>query len=373
MHKLTQSIAEEIVATGPITFARFMERALYDPIGGYYSQPKRPLGKRGDFYTSVSVGKVFGELLACQCARWLEAWPGGSENPAFTVLEAGAHDGQLAADILHWLRQWRPQLFRSIRYTIVEPLPARTQAQQERLAEFQGQMDWRQDLPPPGSLDGVIISNELLDAFPVHRISWSARDRIWWEWGVAWREEQFAWERLGPWTGPDPFESLSTSEGVEAGEMETLRGVLPEGYFVEMGLAARNWWQAAAQALRRGWLCALDYGFDHPLDQWRPERLAGTLRAYREHRVCSEILADPGAQDLTAHVDFVALKAIGERVGLRSNPIVGQAQFLAQIMAAQPGTGWAADWTPAQCRQVQTLIHPDHLGRAFRVLIQQRE
>jgi len=140
-----------------------------------------------------------------------------------------------------------------------------------------------------------------------------------------------------------------------------------------MGLAARDWWSKAAQSLRRGWLCALDYGFDHRLDQWRPERLTGTLRAYREHRISSDILADPGAQDLTAHVDFVALREVGERAGLRSAPILSQSQFLTQIVAAQQGTPWEAEWTPSRCRQFQTLIHPDHLGRAFRVLMQQRD
>src|SRR5947208_12960265 len=119
MNRLAQQIHDEIRRNGPVPFAEFMRRALYDPTHGYYSRAQKQIGRRGDFFTSVSVGSFFGELLAFQFARWIEALP--KLQTGFQIMEAGAHDGQLAFDILEAMAAHEPALFKSLEYWLVEP------------------------------------------------------------------------------------------------------------------------------------------------------------------------------------------------------------------------------------------------------------
>src|SRR5262245_59530096 len=188
---LESLLRREIESQGPISFARFMELALYCPDSGYYERSPTGIGRAGDYYTSVSVGPGFGGLLARQFAQWL---PEGSVQ----LVEAGAHDGSLARDILTWLRDNVPSLFGRLAYWIVEPSPNRQKWQQKRLDEFAGKIRWFGDFP--GHVTGVIFSNELLDAFPVRRFGW---DGSWFEWGVTVEGDRFAWARLAGDAAPE--------------------------------------------------------------------------------------------------------------------------------------------------------------------------
>jgi SAM-dependent MidA family methyltransferase len=172
-------IQNEIRSKGPMTFARFMDLALYAP-DGYYEKP-RPIGKAGDFYTSVSVGPLFGELLARQFSTWLR------ETETFQIVEAGAHDGSLARDILRWFETNSIK----VEYVIVEPSSERRQWQQQTLENFHNRVRWEQNLP--NNIRGVIASNELLDAMPVHRLRWDAAKRNWSEWFVASDVDKLIW------------------------------------------------------------------------------------------------------------------------------------------------------------------------------------
>jgi SAM-dependent MidA family methyltransferase len=150
-----------------------------------------------------------------------------------------------------------------------------------------------------------------------------------------------------------------------------LMAVLPDGFSTEVCTAAVDWWLEAATALKRGWLLTLDYGL--AAEQFiSPERAEGTLRAYGRHQQSPDLLARPGEQDLTAHVNLTALQKAGESAGLKTEGVVAQGEFLTRI--AQ--TTWIdesgfADWTATRTRQFQTLTHPEHLGR-FKLLIQTR-
>jgi len=152
LNEVAKRIANEIAVRGAISFARFMDLALYCPILGYYEKKKDSTGRRGDFFTSVSVGSLFGELLAYQFAEWIEQSlvqvPKTRIQPEDSVhiVEAGAHDGCLAKDILTWLRQWRPALFDQLTYLIVEPSSRRQQWQRELLEEFSVLVIWIGDL-----------------------------------------------------------------------------------------------------------------------------------------------------------------------------------------------------------------------------------
>lgn len=352
-------IREEIRRAGVISFARFMELALYCPETGYYEAGKDNVGRGGDFITSVSAGSLFGELLAFQFAEWLAELR--IADCRLRIVEAGAHDGRLAADILNWLQWHRAELFSQIEYLILEPSVTRRAWQQKTLAGFSN-VRW---LPafaagqPP--VHGVIFSNELLDAFPVRRFGWDAKAQQWFEWGVALAGENFVWHKIPRSQIPDPRPQLPSS----------LLAVLPDGYIMEDSPAAASWWREAAAHLARGKLLAIDYGFAGD-EQISPARRHGTLRAYHRHQVSDDLLARPGEQDLTAHVNFPALQQAGGTAGLTTETFSAQPQFLTRIFSRAVKAGSFARLDTKQVRQFQTLTHPEHLGRAFRVLVQGR-
>ena len=396
MSPLSEIIRREAAQRGVLSFARFMELALYCPVHGYYETKKDNPGRHGDFYTSVGVGELFGQLLAFQFAEWLEevrsATSLRSEAMArqeceVRIIEAGAHDGRLAKDILAWLQLNRPELLDQIEYWIIEPSARRQEWQGETLREFAPRVRWFAGFQsllqertchsspatrhPP--LRGVIFSNELLDAMPVHRFGWDAQNKKWFEWGVAVDGEKFVWAKIQtpdarPQT-PDPG----------------LLAVLPDGYTIETCPAAESWWREAANILGHGKLLTIDYGYTAD-ELFSPGRTRGTLRAYFRHHAGDDILANVGEQDLTAHVNFSAIQAAGESVGLRTEMFSTQSQFLTRILekaskdnslgelvSPKSDGGESEDgWTAAQARQFQTLTHPEHLGRAFRVLVQSR-
>ena len=362
-----EHIREEIRKADVIPFARFMELALYCPETGYYERNLDNVGRHGDFITSVSVGSLFGELLAFQFSKWLEELePFKIKNKKLKILEAGAHDGKLAADILNWLQIHRPKLFSEIEYVIIEPSPVRKKWQQETLREFSNVRWLNCQLSTLNSqLSGILFSNELLDAFPVHRFGWYAKEKKWFELGVALNGEIFVWSRIIPHSSdaalPSAICHLPSS----------LLEVLPDGYTIESSPAAENWWRDAAQFLIHGKLLAIDYGFTDS-EMISPARTNGTLRAYAQHRISDNLLANPGEQDLTAHVNFTAIKKVGEGAGLKTETFCTQPQFLTPILGAAVKENIFTTLDAKQVRQFQTLTHPDHLGRAFRVLVQSR-
>jgi SAM-dependent MidA family methyltransferase len=369
-------VRSEIALRGPISFARFMELSLYHPDGGYYEQAREQIGKRGSFYTSVSVGSVFGELLAFAFSAELAELGSGR----LCMVEGGAHDGQLAGDILGWLRDWRPGLFARVEYCILEPSPRRRALQQQRLRPFGDRVKWHRgwEQVGRGAVRGVIFANEMLDALPVHRLGWNARERHWFEWGVAIEEGRFTWVRLpclasGGHAAADCAEDR-TEDWLRAAPVPPagLERVLPDGFTIDFCPAARRWWHAAARALLAGSLLTLDYGLT-TAEVFSAARGRGTLRAYQRHTVSRRLLESPGTRDLTAHVNFSDLMETGEAAGLRTAVLVSQETFLLGIMSATERQAETFPlWTVPRRRQLQTLVHPEHLGRSFRVLRQYR-
>ena len=380
MQPLIELIRHEIVAHGVLPFSRFMELALYCPDYGFYEVKKDNPGRRGDFYTSVSVGELFGQLLAFQFSRWLETEIGGRESPA-RIIEAGAHDGTLARDILAWLQLGRPELFERTQYCIVEPSARRRAWQEEKLETLAPHVRWFDNLqavcrptpvhPPstPG-LSGVIFGNELLDAMPVRRFGWDAAVKQWFEWGVALEGEKFIWTRIQKAEVGSQRSEPNLPTALRHLPSDLL-AVLPEGYTLEMSPAAENWWREAASVLEHGRLLTMDYGFD--AGEWlSPGRLRGTLRAYFRHHVTDDLLANVGEQDLTAHVNFAEIQTAGEAAGLTTEIFSMQAHFLTRILDQAVRDKSFGEWNASRTRQFQTLTHPEHLGRAFRVLVQSR-
>ena len=359
-----------------------MELALYCPVYGFYEKEKDTVGRAGDFYTNVSVGSLFGELLAFQFAEWLESEV-RSQKSEVRIIEAGAHDGQLAKDILSWLQLQRPELFGQIEYWIIEPSARRQEWQQETLKLFAPRVRWFTDFEDlklnsdkaragtqNSKLSGIIFSNELLDAMPVHRLGWDANQRTWFEWGVAVEGERFVWAKIQRSEVRSQKSELDLPSAISH-LPSSLLAVLPDGYTIEINPAAENWWCEAASALNRGRLVAIDYGFTAP-ELFSPARTNGTLRSYCAHHHAENVLANPGEQDITAHVNFAAIQAVGEKAGLKTESLISQPQFLTRIVERISKTDPAFEWTPSRTRQFQTLTHPEHLGRAFRVLVQSK-
>ena len=196
MNSLALQIQDEIRRDGPVSFARFMELALYAPGLGYYER-QREIGRRGDFFTSVSVGPLLGELLGFQFAQWL-----GRDAPfdRLQIVEAGAHEGALAADILGWLRRRRPDLLARLEYCLVEPSPARRSWQEQTLRDWLACIKWVSNISEAASerASRIIFCNEFLDAMPVHRLAWNAAGKRWEECRVACENGVFVWQPAAP-------------------------------------------------------------------------------------------------------------------------------------------------------------------------------
>ena len=366
VNALDEIVRREIQAHGTLSFSRFMELALYHPEHGYYERLARRIGRSGDFFTSVSVGPLFGELLGFQFAEWTRSLV----DAPVQLVEAGAHDGRLALDILNYWREYQPTLFDGAEYWIIEPSLRRQHWQRRTLERHHQKVRWctALDQLPAAGVRGVIFSNELLDAFPARRFAWNPQQRTWFEWGVRLEQGHLVWGRMddaaeGPSGCPEP--ALPTS-----GMSSNCLDLLPDGFTTEVCPAAATWWLLAARSLRQGVLMTIDYGLSAE-EFLAPERAAGTLRVYHRHRAAPNPLERVGEQDLSVSVDFTALQSAGESAGLATQGLALQAQFLTKIVARiQNTTDEFPNWSPSRRRQFHTLTHPEHLGAAFRVLWQ---
>ena len=359
--QLEEIIRSEIGEAGAISFARFMELALYHPSHGYYERHLKQTGRDGDFFTSVNVGSLYGELLAVDFARRLKLIKGPVQ-----LIEAAAHDGQLARDILNYLAEYEKEIFRRAEYIIIEPSATRAHKQFETLANYGGKVRWIRDWSELPEYRGICFSNELFDAMPVHVFRWDAPHTRWQEWGITNIRGNFQWLPL-----PDDKQNPNAQRLLGRLPQELL-AVLPHQFTVEISPEAVSWWMRAAHSLSAGWLFTVDYGLLQD-DFFQPHRARGTLRAYSKHRSGGNILDAVGEQDITAHVNFSLLISAGESAGLQTESLVHQGVFLKEIVAQiEKSPASFPLWTAMRYRQLTALLHPEHLGRSFKVLAQSR-
>lgn len=356
---LVNLIRDHLRRHGPVPFPWFMERALYHPEYGYYASTHLRIGRQGDYYTNVSVGALYGELLASQL---IEMWKLLGCPPGFTVVEEGAEDGQLAVDILSAITEESTEAAASIRYTIVEPVPEKQLQQQARLEPaFPGKMTWLNGLDDLEKVTGTFISNELVDAMPVHLVLY--RDDEWSELWVDISGENFCFVPA----------KIEAPELVQATDRIPIPGASP--YRTEVNLAATRWIQAVSSRLERGFVLIVDYGF--PRDEYyRPERTEGTLSCYSRHRRSYNPLERPGEIDITAHVDFTSLVEAAEKVSLHLAGYVDQHHFMvgagqSRLLALEKAveTGGSASASRAFLGPYRTLMHPGNMGMAFKFLL----
>jgi SAM-dependent MidA family methyltransferase len=330
-----------------------MEQALYHPEHGYYSTGRAVIGRRGDYFTNVSVGPLFGRLMALQ---FEEVWERLGCPGEFVIVEQGAHGGEFAADVLQAARSGDADFFRAIRYIIVEPFAALASRQREALQEFAGKTEWSPSLEALPPFRGVYFSNELLDSFPVHLVKWDGA--TWLERHVTERDNVFV------------FVDMPARDPQLAEQLARIPRLLPVGYETEVNVAALDWVDALAQRLEAGFAVAVDYGFARD-EYYAPHRTAGTLRGYAEHRAVSSPLDMLGRADITAHVDWTSIAERAEQRGLQIAGFTDQHHFLTGLLAAHPEFASSSDAkTP---RALQTLLHPAHLGMKFQFLVLQKD
>ena len=348
---LAELIRAEIARQGLVTFAWFMEQALYHPQHGYYSSGRAKIGRAGDYFTSVSVGPLFGRLMAAQFA---EIWEALGRPAEFTVVEQGAHGGDFARDVLSSACEHTPAFFDALRYQIVEPFAALRSRQSEALAAFASKVDWRESLDALEPFCGVHFSNELIDAMPVHRVRWNGSE--WVERAVGWSGESFA------------FSDAPIRSDLLAKRVREIALPLPSGYETEINLAARDWIAAVAQKLASGFVVAVDYGY--PRDGYFAEhRTSGTLQSYANHRVLASPLLQPGRSDISAHVEWTSLAEHAQACGLTTAGFTDQHHFITGLLAGAVGREFEDVADAATKRALHTLMHPTFLGMTFQFLV----
>lgn len=341
---------------GPITFSEFMELALYHPDHGYYAVSAQRSGRGGDFYTSVDVGPLFGEMIAVQLDEmWGLARDAGAET--FDLVEAGAGNGRLSRDILDAIASHHPDFYPHLRLTLVERSAAARDRQREVLgphAARMGSAGQLSGLPPPSSITGVILANELLDALPVHVVTMTAE-------GL---REICVGERDGSLVEVE----RAPSDPAIADYLARSRARLAIGARAEAGLEAEGWVERAASALRLGFLLLFDYGHD-AAELFSPTHAGGTLMAYRAHVARgAEPLRDPGERDLTAHVNLTAVRAAAERAGLTAIGAVDQTYFLTGLGVIERLESGSDRRAVARRLAAKSLLMPGALGSAIKVL-----
>jgi len=360
-NQLETIISDRIRQQGRMTFCDFMAACLYEPGLGYYTSPGRKVGTAGDFYTSITVHAAFGRVIAREIARM---WRSMDQPAGFALVEVGAGHGRLSCDIMDFLAEREPACYAASRLTLVEQEPSLTGAQAELLANHAGKLDWR----TPAQLaelrfSGVLYSNELLDAMPVHRVIMTAEGLR--EIFVTLEGEQLA-EQLDLPSSPE-LEAYLSRYGTP----------LMAGQEAEVSLAGLAWFESVAAALERGFLLTVDYGFPKA-ELYTPRRRQGTLLCYHQHRVEDNPYIRVGQQDITSHVNFSALMERGEQLGLQTVWFGEQYRFLLSAGIVEEFAAIESAELPEAVKlkrrlTLKRLIMPEGgMGDTFRILVQSR-
>lgn len=354
---LIKKIREEIRQKGRMTFARFMEIALYDPSDGYYMAAGDRIGLGGDYYTSPDVHPIFGRLLARQIIQLETILP---RRKPFMILEMGAGKGLLCRDILAGLEAYVPKDFKWFRYTVIERSPAMVAKQKALLASsgFEKSVTWFSGLDEAsadGPLIGCVLSNELVDAFPVHRVVGTKEglDEIYLD---------VDGDRFVDSTGPASAPELEAY-------FDGLKIRLSEGQRAEVNLEAGRWIREVGIAMDRGFVITIDYG--HPASAlFAPHRKKGSLLCYYRHTVNEDPCSRIGEQDITSHVDFTRLALAGAEAGLSVTGFTNQLNFLMSLGIAEETM--RLDPESPEMFSVKRLLARESMGGVFKVLIQHK-
>jgi len=361
MNSLSEEIRNLIINKGRITFEQFMDTALYHPEYGYYTSKKARIGKDGDYYTSSDVHRAFGVCIM----RQIEEMNVILNHSPLNVVEVGAGKGLLCADILLSAREKSPTLFKEIRYFIVEKSPEFIERQKRHIEEL-GLMDkvsWVPEIKEALSGNiGIVLSNELIDAFPVHKVIYS---------NGRWNEIYVTLEN-----GILTEKEDSISDQRLADFLTGLEGSFDDRYTTEVNLKAIDWIKGVGNSLQKGFVITIDYGYPRK-ELYSVERNRGTLMCYFRHQASEDPYLNIGEQDITTHIDFTSLAEAGKAAGLEVAGFTDQSYFLM-------GSGIEEEFQQLEDLNAKNigafknnvtlkkLLIPGGMGSTFKVLIQQK-
>jgi SAM-dependent MidA family methyltransferase len=345
---LADIIIEKIREAGPLSFHDYMDMCLYHPGKGYYTSSKDQIGEAGDFYTSPHFSSLFGQMIARQLE---EMWSILNKEP-FTVVEYGAGPGLLCRDILRALKE-NEALYRDLRYCIIEKSASMREKEKKILPE---KVSWYRQIEDIPNLTGCILSNELVDNFPVHRVIMKEELME-----VFVDYNQGFTEILKP-----------AGEGLK-NYFKELGVSLPGGYRTEVNLNAPDWLHDIAGHLKKGFVLTIDYG--HPSSLlYNENRRDGTLTCFYRHKMNDDPYQNIGEQDITTHINFSALAHWGSLYGLSCSGFTSQAHFL-------QGLGFAAHLRKMEEENPQSGLKQNEqllntllldMGTRLKVLVQQK-
>jgi len=358
---LQQKIMAEIAKEGPIPFARFMSLALYDQEYGYYmtanAKGKERIGWKGDYYTAPDVHPLLAHALVRQVEEVDESL---GHPPCLTVVEMGGGKGLMARDFLMEYERVKVDVSRRLQYVMIERSPAMQAIQREQvqaLALRGWHIRWVSRLEDMASREvtGVLFSNELLDAFPVHRIKKDGGNLR--EIFVDYNGDGFC-ERLEP---------PSTKEITDL--CDAFMGPLPDGYTTEVNVDIGHWMREVSRILHRGVVLTIDYGHTQA-DYYHPARKAGTFLCYHRHHAERNPYIRVGEQDMTAHVNFSAVAEEGIRAGLAVTGFTNLMSFLIGLGAEEMLS--ELDQESDTLLSARELLRPQGMGGIFKVLAQHK-
>jgi SAM-dependent MidA family methyltransferase len=353
---LSVLLLQQVNSSDGVSFSDFMEQALYHSEYGYYMAPRDRIGKAGDFFTSSSVNALFGRLLARQLMQMFKLLGGG----VFQVVEQGAGEGHLAQDILDAIEEEAPELYSQLKYTLVDVSQDNRQRQSQNLEKHIDRVAWC--AADDWSINsGCFLSNELVDAFPVHLVEKHDGDLK--EVFVTTRDDVFV-------------EELREPAGSSLSEYFSWLGSSPvEGNRAEANLVAPEWMRHVGKRIEKGFVLTIDYGY--PVEElYAPYRRAGTLMCYHRHQADDNPYDRVGEKDITAHVDFTSLQKAGCEVGLETLWFGEQYRFLLALGFFEELVGLeaaATDEKEARALRLtlKNLIMPEAgMGETFKVLVQ---
>jgi len=360
---LASRLRERIELEGPITFSDWMNSALYDPRDGYYCTARSRWGREGDYRTSPERSPLFARTFARYLARLHQEL---GRPTAWTILEAGAGDGRFAEGLLRTFQESFPEVFTATAFVLDEVSSISRAQTEERLRTFGDQVQFS-SIDEAEINPGVVFSNELLDAFPVHRIVLVGGELK--EFFVTVDDNgNFAWL----------LQELSAvlSSRLE-GYFEGVSCRPAEGQVIEVSLEIESWLRRVAARMHSGYVLTVDYGAQAEDLYSLGANRDGTLRGFQRHQFVDDLLAQPGEHDLTTTVNWSFVKAVGERVGLEFVELSRQDQFLLangfleelEIESRQAKDEGERLQLSSGARE---MILPDGMAASFQVLVQKR-
>jgi SAM-dependent MidA family methyltransferase len=352
--ELVDIILDEIRKRGGVSFRDFMDFALYYPSLGYYTSNKEKIGGYGDFFTSSELDPVFGQLLAKQ---FYEIYLKYFKNKKIYVVEIGSGKGLLAYDVLNEIRNKYTDFYRNLEFVSIEKSLYHLKSQQEILKDFN--VKWYESIEQLEDVEGIIYSNELFDALPVHLIR-KVKGQIY---------EIYLTEKNG-----EIVEELREPIKEILDYLEVLNIDITEGMTTEINLIGVDLIQKIGQKLREGFVFTIDYGYPSK-ELYKPYRMRGTLLCYYKHTYNENYYENVGLQDITSHVNFSSLVYYGKKSGLNFTGFTDQAHFLinlglADVMMELQEKGDYKSYE--RLNRLKTLILPKGMGEKFKILIQHK-